>query len=89
MVVAYPDEYGGCHNAVVVVALDSAHLFAVFFYLVEVEFVAGVFAALDIHSIAQGLDKVVYYHWLGGGVGVESPTAWAALSYLLLAGARV
>lgn len=31
VVVAGPHEYGGGHNAVVVVALYGAHLFAVFF----------------------------------------------------------
>ena len=36
VVVAYPHKYGCCHYTVVVVALDSSHLLAVFLELIEV-----------------------------------------------------
>lgn len=89
MVVTGPDEYGSCHNAVVVVALYCAHLFAVLFELVEVELECGGEATLYVKVVAQCLDKEIYYHRLGRGVGVEPPTARTSLSYLLLRGAAV
>ena len=48
MIVAYPNEYGGGHYAVIVVALDSAHLLAVLLDFVKVELVAGVGAVFDV-----------------------------------------
>ena len=65
MIVAYPNEYGGGHDSIIVVALDSAHLLAVLFDFGNVELVTGVFAVLDVQLISKGFDKVVDYHWLG------------------------
>ena len=65
MVVTGPDEYGSCHNTVVVVALYCAHLLAVLFELVEVELECGGEAALYIKVVAQCFDKEIYYHRLG------------------------
>lgn len=48
MIVAYPNEYGGGHYPVIVVALHSTHLLAVLFDFVKVELIAGVGAVLDV-----------------------------------------
>lgn len=89
MVIAYPNEYGGGHDSIIVVALDGSHLLAVLLDFVQIKLIAGVGAVLDVQTVSKGFDKVVDYHWLGGAVGVESPTAWTALPYLLLAGTGI
>ena len=88
-VVAYPYQYGGCHDAVVVVAFDGAHLFAVVFEFVNIEFEDGVDAAFYVEAVAQGFDEEVYYHGLCGGVGVESPFPRATFADVYLGGAAV
>ena len=88
-VVAYPYQYGGCHDAVVVVAFDGAHLFAVVFEFVNIEFEDGVDAALYVEAVAQGFDEEVDDHGLGGGVGVESPFPGATFADVYLGGAAV
>ena len=52
MVVAHPNEYGGCHNPVVVVAFHSSHLLAVLFKLIEVELIGGLNGAFNVEPVA-------------------------------------
>ena len=83
MIVTNPYKYGCCHDAVVVVSLYCSHLLAVVLIFVEVKFIGGLKASFNVKSVAKGFDKEVYHHWLGGAVGVESPTARTALLYFL------
>lgn len=48
MIVAYPNEYGCSHDAVIVIAFDGSHLLAVLLDFVKVELITGVGAVLDV-----------------------------------------
>ena len=75
MIVTNPYKYGCRHHSVVVVSFNGTHLLAVLFVFVEVELVGGLETSFNVKTVAQGFDKEVYYHWLGGTVGVKAPTA--------------
>ena len=48
MIITDPNEYGGGHYPIVVVALYCSHLLAVLLDFVQIELIAGVGAVLDV-----------------------------------------
>ena len=89
IVVAHPNQYGCCHYTVVIVPFDCSHLLAVFLQFIKVELICCLYASFYIKPVAQCFVEKVYYHWLCGTVGVESPSPRTALPDFCLRGAAI